>query len=214
MRRALRQIRRALDPQTRRRHSRSVSRSLAHHPIFLRSHRFGAYWGVDGELDPGPLLAIGQRRHQQIFLPVLRPHPHRKLWFVRYTPGDRLEPNRFGIPEPSLRQRRIALPWALDTLLVPLVGFDASCRRLGMGGGFYDRTLAYLLQRRHWRRPTLVGLAHECQRVPVLPAAPWDIPLDWVVTELHLYRRPTPSASPTQQTSSIRPQGSVPANNR
>lgn len=167
-----------------------MARRLAHHPRFLRSRRFGAYWAADAELDPAPLLAIALPRHQQCFLPVLRPHPQRKLWFVRYAPGEVLSRNRFGIPEPSLRQQRIALPWALDTLLVPLVGFDDQCRRLGMGGGFYDRTLAYLRQRRHWRRPLLVGLAYECQRVEALPAAPWDVPLDWVVTERRLYRRP------------------------
>lgn len=187
-----------------------MAQRLAHHPLFLRSRRFGAYWAADGELDPAPLLAFAQRRHQQVFLPVLRPHPHRKLWFVRYAPGERLQHNRFGIPEPNLRQRRFALPWALDTLLVPLVGFDDACRRIGMGGGFYDRTLAYLRHRGHWRRPTLVGLAYECQRVAELPAAPWDIPLDWVVTEQRLYRRPPrPAGAPEPPA-----QGSVPANSR
>ncbi len=175
----------------------------------MRSRRFAAYWAADGELDPAPLLALAERRHQRCFLPVLRSHPQRKLWFVRYAPGYRLRRNRFGIPEPSLRQRRIALPWALDTLLMPLVGFDDQCRRLGMGGGFYDRTLAYLRQRRHWRRPLLVGLAYECQRVAELAAAPWDVPLDWVVTEQRLYRRPRAPAEAAGG-----PQVSVPANSR
>ena len=110
---------------------------------------------------------------------------------MRRIGGDRLVRNRFGIPEPSLRQHRIALPWALDVILVPLVGFDSACRRLGMGGGFYDRTLGFLRHRTHWRRPTLIGLAHECQRVAELEAQPWDVPLDMVVTEKRVYvRRP------------------------
>jgi 5-formyltetrahydrofolate cyclo-ligase len=70
-----------------------------------------------------------------------------------------------------------------------LVGFDRACHRLGMGAGFYDRSLAFLQQRRHWRRPRLIGLAHECQRVEALAPKPWDIPLDAVITEAAIYRR-------------------------
>jgi 5-formyltetrahydrofolate cyclo-ligase len=190
LRQRLRRQRRGLDPRTRRRHSNAVARRLARHPLFLRSQRIAAYWAADAELDPAPLLERARRRFKQCFLPVLRPHPEHKLWFVRHTPGEALSRNRFGIPEPGLRQHRIVLPWALDTILVPLVGFDAACRRLGMGGGFYDRTLAYLRQRSHWRRPALIGLGYECQRVSELPSAPWDIPLDLVVTERHTYLRP------------------------
>jgi 5-formyltetrahydrofolate cyclo-ligase len=84
----------------------------------------------------------------------------------------------------------MASPIRLDLLLVPLVGFDADCNRLGMGGGFYDRTLAYLTRRTHWRRPRLVGIAHECQRVERLETGPWDVPLDAVATERRLYWRP------------------------
>jgi 5-formyltetrahydrofolate cyclo-ligase len=74
---------------------------------------------------------------------------------------------------------------------MPLVGFDANCNRLGMGGGFYDRTLAYLRLRRCWRRPLLIGIAHECQRVERLETNTWDVPLDLVVTEERIYRRAT-----------------------
>jgi 5-formyltetrahydrofolate cyclo-ligase len=153
----------------------------------------GAYWSADGEIDPLPLLRLAHARHKRCFLPVLRPHPHRKLWFLEYSPGDPLRKNRFGIHEPRLRNRRIRLPWALDLLLVPLVGFDAGCNRLGMGGGYYDSTLAYLRLRQRWHRPLLVGIAHECQRVDRIDARPWDIPLEAVVTEQWVYRRKGPA---------------------
>jgi 5-formyltetrahydrofolate cyclo-ligase len=171
----------------RRAHSRRLARRLGSHPLFLRSRSVAAYWSADGEIDPSPLLKLAHARHKRRFLPVLRPHPRKKLWFIEYREGEPLTRNRFGIPEPALRHRRIALPWALDLILLPLVGFDAQCRRLGMGGGFYDRTLAYLRQRHHWRRPRLVGLAHECQRVERLDSQPWDVPLDMVVTEERIY---------------------------
>ncbi len=120
---------------------------------------------------------------------MLRPGKRRQLWFLRYRPGEPMRANRFGIPEPARRQRRLALAWTLDLILVPLVGFDADCNRLGMGGGFYDRTLSFLRQRTHWQRPRLIGIAHECQRVERIQPQPWDIPLDAVATELRLYRR-------------------------
>ncbi len=101
-----------------------------------------------------------------------------------------MRPNRFGIPEPIARGRRLTLPWNLDLLLMPLVGFDTDCHRLGMGGGFYDRTLAYLRLRRSWRRPRLLGLAHDCQRIERIEPRPWDIPLESVITECRVYDQP------------------------
>ena len=80
------------------------------------------------------------------------------------------------------------MPWGLDLILLPLVGFDLKGNRLGMGGGYYDRTLSYLRHRRFWIKPRLVGVAHECQKVDSLIARPWDIPLDAVVTETAFYR--------------------------
>lgn len=120
---------------------------------------------------------------------MLRGRRENRLWFLPYRPGEPLHPNRFGIPEPSRHRGRIGPPWNLDLLLVPLVGFDADCNRIGMGGGFYDRTLAYLRHRTHWRRPRLIGIAHECQRVEQIHPRTWDIPLDAVATEQRIYWR-------------------------
>lgn len=192
LRRALRQNRRALTPLEQRRHSASLTRILGRQLLFLRSRRLAAYWPTDGELDPRPLLGNAADRGRRTYLPVLRRGAHGSLWFVRYSPGDPLRPNRFRIPEPQRRQGRIGLAPTLDLLLVPLVGFDADCNRIGMGGGFYDRTLAYLRRRTHWRRPRLIGIAHECQRVERIEPRPWDIPLDAVATERRIYWRGGP----------------------
>ena len=70
---------------------------------------------------------------------------------------------------------------------MPLVGFDEEGGRLGMGGGFYDRSFAFTRIRPRLR-PTLIGLAHELQKVQKLPVEPWDIPLDAVVTDHRIYR--------------------------
>lgn len=97
--------------------------------------------------------------------------------------------NRFGIPEPPITSGGLLPARQLDLVLVPLLGFDDECNRLGMGGGFYDRTFAFLRFRRHLRRPFLLGFADEAQHVPSLPAKPWDVRLDAVVTNHALMKR-------------------------
>lgn len=189
LRRTLRQRRRGLSPREQRLHARALTRSLGKELAFLRARRIAAYWPADGEIDPGPLLTLVRRRGRRTYLPVLRSLAKGRLWFLPFTPGEPLQPNHYGIPEPRRGREHIHLPWCLDLLLVPLVAFDGDCNRLGMGGGFYDRTLAYLRQRTQWRRPRLIGVAHECQRLARIVPKPWDIPLDGVATERRIYWR-------------------------
>jgi len=189
LRRECRKRRRSLTTAQQTDHSLAFA-ALAHRQgLVQRARRIAAYIGADGELDPAPLFSTIQCCRKQLYLPVLRPHPQLKLWFVHHPAGGALIENRFGIPEPPIRHRHICLPWALDIILLPLVAFDAQCNRMGMGGGFYDRTLAYLRHRTAWRRPRLIGVAHECQKVEQLPLNEWDVPLDRVITESRVYRR-------------------------
>ena len=76
----------------------------------------------------------------------------------------------------------------MDLLFLPLVAFDTHGNRMGMGGGFYDRSLAFLQQKNGLKKPVLAGLAHEIQKVEQLLTQNWDIPLDFVITEKQLYR--------------------------
>ena len=71
----------------------------------------------------------------------------------------------------------------MDVILLPLVAFDRKGYRLGMGGGYYDRSLAFRRSRQQWRRPRLIGVAHSCQQHPGLPQQHWDVPLDCIITE-------------------------------
>jgi len=189
IRRTCRRARRALSPREQQHHSLGFLRQIRRIGGLWRARRIAAYLAADGELDPSPLFPLLYRTGKRLYLPVLRPRPQQKLWFARHPPGGPLRPNRFAIPEPPLGRQDWCPPWGLDALLLPLVAFDAGCNRLGMGGGFYDRTLAYLRWGRTWRRPHLIGVAHECQRVEALPVRPWDVPLDLVVTERRVYRR-------------------------
>ncbi|GHA84942.1 5-formyltetrahydrofolate cyclo-ligase [Cognatilysobacter bugurensis] len=134
------------------------------------------YWALDGEI----ALHVWQTRLPRdcvYCLPVLQPGT---LKFAPWRFGDALVTNRYGIPEPDVAPSSLLDAADLALIVMPLVGFDASGHRLGMGGGWYDRTLAF----RHDAPapPYLVGAAFDEQRVPELDAAAWDVPLDAVCT--------------------------------
>ncbi|AZF34587.1 5-formyltetrahydrofolate cyclo-ligase [Pseudomonas sp. R4-35-07] len=183
LRRMLRNARRALTPREQRQAACGLYRQLAQHPLFRRAKHISLYLPTDGEIDPRLLLRAAQRRGKATYLPVLSAWPRTKMVFQRVRPGDKLLPNRFRILEPRANARCQRKVWALDLVLLPLVGFDNEGGRLGMGGGFYDRSLAYLARRKNWRKPTLLGLAHECQQVDRLAQASWDVPLAGTVTD-------------------------------
>ncbi|MDQ0737470.1 5-formyltetrahydrofolate cyclo-ligase [Pseudomonas sp. W4I3] len=187
LRRMLRKARRALTPSEQRQAALGLYRQLAQHPLFRRAKHISLYLPTDGEIDPRLLLRVAQRQGKATYLPVLSAWPRTKMVFQRVRPGDKLLPNRFRILEPRPNAQRQRKVWALDLVLLPLVGFDNEGGRLGMGGGFYDRSLAYLARRKSWRKPTLLGLAHECQQVDRLAQASWDVPLAGTVTDKQWY---------------------------
>jgi 5-formyltetrahydrofolate cyclo-ligase len=119
----------------------------------------------------------------------------KQMCFRRYDPGDSLRPNRFGILEPSLHAQAARIE-TLDIIFVPIVAFADDGRRLGMGGGYFDRALSRGPHRRPplprgpvypdkscRDYPLLVGVAHSCQREATLPSDDWDVGMDLVVTE-------------------------------
>lgn len=168
---------------------RPAERRAASHAICRRLHRSAHYWGarhiafywpMGTEVDLRELLGAALHEGKRCYLPVMR--PGRRLWFVRYRRGDVLAPNRHGILEPPRLRARDTLPAALlDLVCVPLAGFDRSGTRLGWGGGYYDRSFAFLLGMRS--KPRLVGVAFACQELAPIGRAAWDVPLVGVVTE-------------------------------
>jgi len=185
LRRQLQTARKAFTPTTRRLASRASLRIALRVGLFLRAERIGFYLPQGSEFDVRPLLSQALMMKRQCYLPML-PRRGRVMRFGRVKSKTKMTKNRYGIAEPvdarALKARQ------LDLLLMPLVGFDHQGHRLGMGGGYYDATLAFMHRRRLWRKPRLVGIAYECQRVEALPHDPWDMPLDAVLTERQLYR--------------------------
>ena len=133
------------------------------------------FWPIGNEIDIRPLLHALHDRGNLVALPVT-PRRGEALTFRGWQPGDVLLPERFGTMRPV---GEVATP---DTLLIPLLAFDAAGGRLGYGGGFYDRTLAGLPGRFR------LGCGFAAQQVDAVPVAPYDIRLDAVATEYGIIR--------------------------
>lgn len=187
LREELRARRRALSPQQQQQASTNVLRQLMRQPVFMRSHHVALYMAADGEVDPMPIAQQLWKMNKHCYLPVLHPHRPRELWFVRFDADTPLIPNRYGISEPDPFSNHQLPAHLLDTVLLPLVGFDRSGARLGMGAGFYDRTFAFK-HRKTKGRPYLIGLAHGCQEVEKLVAAEWDVPLYAIASDKELIK--------------------------
>ena len=138
----------------------------------LASRHIGFYWPFKGEYDPRPLVRALHREGARLALPVVVQRA-RPMEFRPWRPRMRLAKGVWDILVPA--EGPAVQP---DTLLVPLVGFDARGYRLGHGGGYYDRTLAALP-----RRPLAVGIGFESLRLPTIHPQPHDIPMDMIVTE-------------------------------
>lgn len=187
LRRSIREGRRSIPTALHQEHSSAICQHIIRSPQFRRAKRIALYLPNDGEIDLQPLISEAWSRNKRCYLPVLMPFSENRLWFAPLEPGERMVLNRFGISEPDRNGYQMVKPWSIDLLLMPLVAFDHHGNRMGMGGGFYDRSFAYLRQRNSWRKPHLLGTGFELQRVEKLPQQPWDIPLHSVVSERGLW---------------------------
>ncbi|HEU4663165.1 MAG TPA: 5-formyltetrahydrofolate cyclo-ligase [Dokdonella sp.] len=193
LRKALRERRAAAPAAERIAAAQSVVAQLERIPEFLTDRRIGGYWAVDGELPLAALIGGMRARGQQYCLPVVG--ADRLLRFAPWRPGDPLATNRFGIPEPVCATSDLLAAGELDVVLVPLLGFDRNGHRLGFGGGWYDRSFAFLADRADVGKPVLAGVAYAWQEIDALDAQSWDVRLDYVATERELLDFTAPVAS-------------------
>ena len=186
LRAQLRAQRRAVPLPERSSASRQFARILGRSHLLRPGRRIAVYVAHDHEADPGMVVQLARRNRCELYLPAIVDYRRRRMEFRRYARDAQLRPNRYGIGEPARAAARIAVRH-LDLILVPVVGVDAHGTRLGTGAGFYDRCLHHLRAGRRWRRPKLIGLSYEFQRVGPLAAGDWDVPLDALLTEKGFY---------------------------
>lgn len=154
----------------------------------INSTTFAFYIANDGEIDPKLLVKYLQHLGKKCYLPVIRPNFDGRLWFIHTDIKTKYRKNKFGMVEPCINYQQKPVPaWAIDVVFVPLVGFDPYGQRLGMGGGYYDKTFGFKNIGSSPKQPMLIGLAHEVQKVQHIENKPWDIPLDLIITDKATY---------------------------
>lgn len=150
---------------------------------FKKSQTIALYLANNGEVNTQAIYREAWQQNKHCYLPVLHPFLKRQLDFKLFTPTSTLRKNCYGILEPFQQENAIIKPRLLDVVIIPLVAFTRSGDRLGMGGGYYDKTFAFKKSKAFCNRPLLIGAAYSFQEVDKLAVEPWDIPLNGIVTE-------------------------------
>ena len=183
--------RNALSEEAVKKNSEIIANNLRNSPEYLQATHIAYYLPIRGEADP-TLIAPSQQElasthptDKYFYLPVLKKNNETGLHFIQVTNNTRFETNKYGITEPVFHSNDLIQPDQLDLVVMPLVNFDLLGNRIGMGGGFYDRTFAFK-QSSTSKKPLLMGYAYEFQRVDQLEPKPWDVKLDGVVTDKRL----------------------------
>lgn len=178
LRKHMRDQRKALSAQQRIKAAEQFAEHLLASDLLPDHGYLAGYWAMDGELG---LHALQLRLPSSLIycLPVI--DSENTMKFAPWKSGDPLATNRYGIPEPTTSDTSLLSAQQLSMAIVPLVAFDRQCHRLGMGGGYYDRSFSF----RHTNPapPVLVGAAFSIQHVEVLPCESWDVVMDAVCTE-------------------------------
>ncbi|WP_194842544.1 5-formyltetrahydrofolate cyclo-ligase [Endozoicomonas sp. OPT23] len=185
LRQQLRANRKALTEADQQTAATQLAELVISQPFFEQSKKVALYLASDGEINPEIVASKVWQQGKQCFLPVLDQKDSKRMYFQRYTSDTVMTENRFGIPEPEFSADEQVSAEQLDLVLMPLTGFDEQGNRLGMGGGFYDRTFAFI---KAGEKPLLIGLAHECQKVDQIPVEDWDVPMYGVITGQAFYQ--------------------------
>jgi 5-formyltetrahydrofolate cyclo-ligase len=174
----------------------ALTHQLSQLPFYAKAKRVASFLSFDGELKTRPLIEqlVADKGH--CYLPKIKPNKPNRLWFMPYDLQCPMAQNKYGISEVDLSLNHALAISKLDLILMPLVAFDHKGNRLGMGGGYYDASLAHLKHKTALnyqtatkiKRPLCIGIAYEQQRVAQLPKQQWDFALDGVLTPEQFYQ--------------------------
>ena len=159
-----------------------ITKNLLALKILDQGTKIATFASFQNEPDTEELVNYFWAERKELCLPVTGKG---SLRFYEYGSDSVLLKNRFGISEPDISEAKEIPIQSLDIILIPLVVFDQSCNRIGMGSGFYDKALSALDNSK--KKTYLIGLAYEFQKVNQIEPNKWDIPLDYVVTEKKVY---------------------------
>ena len=169
----------SLDELTRDVASSVIAKKIVSSTWFQRTQYLACYLPAANEVSTWEIISRAWRMKKRVFAPVCE--INLRMQFREVSPDTDLRPNRYGVFEPV--NGEIITARMLDAVVTPVVAFDGHNHRVGMGGGYFDRTFSFLRHRNAWLHPKLVGAAFACQQVTEITPNPWDIPLFAVVTE-------------------------------
>lgn len=175
LRRSCQQVREKLSLEYQHAASAKVCTRISHLHQYRHAKRIALYQAKGGEINLNRLWNSAPLQGKFCYFPVLT--ESKSLLFLPATPATPFVNNQYGIAEPDVDKSQAIAPKLLDIIFMPLVVFDLYGTRLGMGAGYYDRTLA------NEDHPMLIGVAYEFQRYPYIEPQTWDIPLKAVITE-------------------------------
>ncbi len=179
LRAQLQQRRYSLSKKQQRDYSKKICQQIiAKSTCFQKAQHIAFYTPVKGEANPLPLQKMADK---SFYLPVLSLKQAFHLIFVKIDKNTRYRNNKYAIPEPIYNAEDIIAAENLDLIIMPLVAMDRQGNRLGMGGGYYDRSLAFKKEAKT-NAPQLLGFAYDFQLVDKLTAKAWDVPLDFMAT--------------------------------
>ena len=181
LRSQLRERRKSINKPARKKKGKKILHQCQKNGLFRSAKHIAIFTPNDGEIETEKIIDFLKKRNYCVYLPILAGE---KLKFAKI--GKYFRKNRFGINEPV--STTLMGAHQMDLILMPLVGFDKYKNRLGMGGGFYDKTLSFQKNRLNYRVPKLFGLAFDCQEVEQLDKMPWDIPVDGIITPTRFFR--------------------------
>ena len=134
---------------------------------------------MKSEVDTWTLIERAWQLKKRIFAPITQKTS--TLQFRQFDADSKFSTDNLGLSEPVAGDFIAAEK--LDLVFTPLVAFDSQNNRIGMGGGYYDRTFSFLKKNSDIDKPVLVGIAFERQRVEKIAPNPWDIRLFSIFTE-------------------------------
>ena len=187
LRKQLRSLRRGLDQNAQSQAAKGLLQQFLSANQLKECQRIAIYIANDGEIDPVEVQNWIWQQGKECYLPIVIQEQKNSLVFAPVYPDSQFTVNKFGILEPDYDSKQIIQASELDLVLLPLVGFDASGNRIGMGGGFYDTTFEFV-KAQQISKPLMMGIAHELQRVKEISAESWDIPLSTVITDRQVYQ--------------------------
>lgn len=184
IRKQIRQLRNSLTLQQQQLAAEKVLNSLLTHPKIQAAQHISVFISFDGEINTRPIIEALWQQEKYVYMPVLHPFSRGNLLFLRYTPQTATIVHPLGLIEPKLNVNNVLPVKDLDVIITPMVAFDEQGNRLGMGGGYYDRTL------KNWQHNETypIGIAHDCQLTKKLPHKSWDIPLPEIITPSYSWK--------------------------